>query len=323
MSKLLTSKIRLNEGYQDKVKQFGLIDAIKKDIENSEEPEREYNKEKKNAELYDYFARTASNFLAKKLQGLKLLITANDIYSGESKPVNGEEVSKTENYTTYITEHSSNIDDYYYVIENENTEIDGDTVVMPNPTEYSAVPNNLFEILINAAQKYANDNSGLFKVVKLLTPATVRESKEEKYSKKMNESGFLGDYAMVTYSSNLDEFELKAYIDYESARRAMEFQYTRSGENGELFDEHAVFTLGNKQVAIQLINLSAEKGYILIKYDIEREEFTVESFEGASSARTAMEVDFEENGGNNNFDDIDERTAKIEGKYMWEIVQNK
>lgn len=322
MSKLLKSRVRLNEGYEDRIKNFDLLDAINKDVEDSEESKREYNQNNKKAAQIDYFANAGTRFLSKKLHGLTLKIEAKNIYESEATP-SGEVVAENEDYITYLANHSDDADDYYYIIDDENKEIENQAVVLPNKSEYRAVPENLFEILIETAKKYAQDNSGLFKVVKILTPDNIKESKKETSSKKLNEANFFGKCAIVKYDSNLDEFELSAYRDFESAYAAMEFEFKRSGEHGSLLGDCAFMNFGGNEVAMQIINLSVEKGYILIKYDIEESQFYIESFEGASSARNAMEIDFEECGGNPRRDEINGRTAKIDERFMWEIVQNQ
>lgn len=321
MPKLLTSKIKLNEGYEDKVKNFGLMDAIKKEVNYNNEPEKEYSKTSKNPAQLNYFANTASNFLSKKLHGLTLVIKANNIYDDEEK-TDGDVVSRNEDYTTYLTDYSTDPNDYYYSIDDEKYEIKNGTVVIANKSEYRAIPDNLFEIIINTMEKYAGDNTGLLKVIKIISDSNTNESKQEKKPNELNEERFErfgGEYAMVIYSSQLDEFELKSYKDYNAAKRAMDFY----ADSEETTDDFAISHSKGKTMAYKLINLTDEKGYILIKYNIINEEFTVESFEGSSSAIATMESDFEENGGNENNGEINECTAKIYDEFMWEIIQNK
>ena len=213
---------------------------------------------------------------------------------------------------------STDPDDYYYEIKDENKEIQNGAVVFP---EY--VPKNLFKIILDTMKQRAGaPEDAALRVVKVIKKGSeTNESKKESKSSKLNES-VIGGGLIIKASTDDETFDFSYIKSYNAARQMMHYEIEKIGGKIIHQDDNdiAVETEDGNVVGMTVAPVDNEKQYILIKFDEENGKFTIDSFENANSAKRTMETDWEKEG--NGEGSCDPQQAIIPGKFIYEILIN-
>lgn len=180
---LLKSAFPLNEDFNNNLSSFSLLSKLsnaQKDIED--EKNNFLTNDEEESKNLNAKAISFTSFLQTHIHGMELSavpkfaydIKHNNSNANEARLIyNGEIFAETEDFYILSNNESTDINDYYYIIENEQKEIENN-IRIKNPSEYGydyISLDNFFGLLIESANKHTSSNEKLFKCIKYLKKA--------------------------------------------------------------------------------------------------------------------------------------------------------
>ena len=214
---------------------------------------------------------------------------------------------------------STDMDDYYYERKDENREIQNGLVVFPD-----YVPKNLFQIIIDTMiQKAGAPENTSLRVVKVIKKGSqTNESVKETQVSKLNES-ITGGGLIIKASSEDETFDFSYIKSFNAAKQVMQYEIEKIGGKIISQDDNdiSIETEDGYITGMCVFPVDNEKQYILIKFNEETGEFTIDSYVNLNLAKRTMESDWEREG--NGEGTCNQQQALIPGKFIYEIIINE